>query len=105
MAAAPARVIDETCLYTLVRGHPVWTTKKLLIWGKTYPEFSKSHYETVCTAPTSVPMRPLAEALAMQGAEILALPCGAPCLCKVARLAQPRHGHVHPVIQCANPAG
>jgi hypothetical protein len=31
------------------RGYPVWTTKKLLIWGKTYPEFSKSYYETVCT--------------------------------------------------------
>ena len=27
----------------------MWTTKKLLIWGKTYPEFSKSYYETVCT--------------------------------------------------------
>jgi hypothetical protein len=27
----------------------VWTTKKLLIWGKTYPEFSKGYYETVCT--------------------------------------------------------
>jgi hypothetical protein len=24
-------------------------TKKLLIWGKTYPEFSRKHYETVCT--------------------------------------------------------
>jgi hypothetical protein len=27
----------------------MWTTKKLLVWGKTYPEFSKKHYETVCT--------------------------------------------------------
>jgi len=27
----------------------VWTKKKFLIWGKTYPEFSKSYYETVCT--------------------------------------------------------
>lgn len=23
--------------------------KKLLVWGKTYPEFSRSYYETVCT--------------------------------------------------------
>lgn len=27
----------------------MWTTKKFLIWGKTYPEFSKTYYETVCT--------------------------------------------------------
>jgi hypothetical protein len=27
----------------------MWTRRKLLIWGTTYPEFSKSHYETVCT--------------------------------------------------------
>jgi hypothetical protein len=26
-----------------------WERKKLLIWGKTYPEFSKTYYETVCT--------------------------------------------------------
>lgn len=26
-----------------------WTTTKLLIWGTTYPEFSKTYYETVCT--------------------------------------------------------
>lgn len=26
-----------------------WTRRKLLIWGKTYPEFSKAYYETVCT--------------------------------------------------------
>lgn len=26
-----------------------WTQTKLLIWGKTYPEFSTKHYETVCT--------------------------------------------------------
>jgi hypothetical protein len=26
-----------------------WTRKKLLIWGTTYPEFSKAYYETVCT--------------------------------------------------------
>jgi hypothetical protein len=26
-----------------------WTQKKLLIWGKTYPEFSEKYYETVCT--------------------------------------------------------
>jgi hypothetical protein len=26
-----------------------WTQKKLLIWGKTYPEFSAKYYETVCT--------------------------------------------------------
>jgi hypothetical protein len=42
-------VIDETHPCTLFLGYPVWTTKKLLIWGKTYPEFSKSYYETVCT--------------------------------------------------------
>ena len=28
----------------------MWTRKKLLIIAKTYPEFSKSHLETVCTA-------------------------------------------------------
>lgn len=28
----------------------MWTKKKLLIIAKTYPEFSKSHRETVCTA-------------------------------------------------------
>jgi hypothetical protein len=27
----------------------MWTRKRLLIWGTTYPEFSKKHYETVCT--------------------------------------------------------
>jgi len=27
----------------------MWTTTKLLIWGTTYPEFSKTYYETVCT--------------------------------------------------------
>jgi hypothetical protein len=27
----------------------MWTTKKFLIWGTTYPEFSKTYYETVCT--------------------------------------------------------
>jgi hypothetical protein len=27
----------------------VWAKKKFLIWGKTYPEFSKTYYETVCT--------------------------------------------------------
>lgn len=26
-----------------------WGQKRLLIWGTTYPEFSKGHYETVCT--------------------------------------------------------
>jgi hypothetical protein len=26
-----------------------WERKRLLIWGKTYPEFSKSYFETVCT--------------------------------------------------------
>jgi len=27
----------------------VWEKKKLLVWGKTYPEFSKKYYETVCS--------------------------------------------------------
>ncbi len=27
----------------------MWQKKRLLIWGKTYPEFSKTYYETVCT--------------------------------------------------------
>jgi hypothetical protein len=27
----------------------MWTKAKLLIWGKTYPEFSKTYFETVCT--------------------------------------------------------
>lgn len=27
----------------------MWNRKKLLVWGKTYPEFSKTYYETVCT--------------------------------------------------------
>lgn len=27
----------------------MWEKKRLLIWGKTYPEFSKTYYETVCT--------------------------------------------------------
>jgi hypothetical protein len=26
-----------------------WQKKRLLIWGTTYPEFSRKHYETVCT--------------------------------------------------------
>lgn len=26
-----------------------WMLKKLLIWGTTYPEFSRKYYETVCT--------------------------------------------------------
>lgn len=26
-----------------------WRTTKLLVWGTTYPEFSKTYYETVCT--------------------------------------------------------
>lgn len=28
---------------------PTWERRRLLIWGTTYPEFSKSYYETVCT--------------------------------------------------------
>lgn len=27
----------------------MWEKRKLLIWGTTYPEFSKGYYETVCT--------------------------------------------------------
>ncbi|HVY46475.1 MAG TPA: hypothetical protein VHB21_11380 [Minicystis sp.] len=27
----------------------MWSTRKFLIWGKTYPEFSKKYLETVCT--------------------------------------------------------
>lgn len=27
----------------------VWEKKRLLVWGKTYPEFSTKYYETVCT--------------------------------------------------------
>jgi hypothetical protein len=27
----------------------MWQRRRLLVWGKTYPEFSKSYYETVCT--------------------------------------------------------
>ncbi|MFW6087505.1 MAG: hypothetical protein ACODAG_09900 [Myxococcota bacterium] len=27
----------------------MWRKTRLLIWGKTYPEFSKKYYETVCT--------------------------------------------------------
>jgi hypothetical protein len=27
----------------------MWERKRLLIWGTTYPEFSKTYYETVCT--------------------------------------------------------
>jgi hypothetical protein len=27
----------------------MWSRKRLLIWGKTYPEFSRNYYETVCT--------------------------------------------------------
>lgn len=27
----------------------MWVRKRLLIWGTTYPEFSKTYYETVCT--------------------------------------------------------
>jgi hypothetical protein len=26
-----------------------WESRRLLIWGTTYPEFSKKYYETVCT--------------------------------------------------------
>lgn len=31
-----------------------WIRKKLLIWGKTYPEFSEKYYETVCTGALDV---------------------------------------------------
>ena len=27
----------------------MWKRTRLLIWGKTYPEFSKKYYETVIT--------------------------------------------------------
>lgn len=27
----------------------MWERRRLLVWGKTYPEFSKTYYETVCT--------------------------------------------------------
>jgi hypothetical protein len=27
----------------------MWIKKRLLVWGTTYPEFSKTYYETVCT--------------------------------------------------------
>jgi hypothetical protein len=26
----------------------MWERKQLLVWGTTYPEFSKTYYETVC---------------------------------------------------------
>lgn len=26
-----------------------WARKRLLVWGTTYPEFSKTYYETICT--------------------------------------------------------
>ncbi len=29
---------------------PGYTERKILIWGKTYPELSKKYIETVCTA-------------------------------------------------------
>lgn len=29
---------------------PEWETKRILIWGKTYPELSEKYRETVCTA-------------------------------------------------------
>lgn len=29
---------------------PGYTERRILIWGKTYPELSKKHIETVCTA-------------------------------------------------------
>lgn len=27
----------------------MWSRERLLVWGKTYPEFSRTYYETVCT--------------------------------------------------------
>lgn len=46
--------IRPSCFYTQaapvsLRGYMHWITKTLLIWGTTYPEFSKKYYETVCT--------------------------------------------------------
>jgi hypothetical protein len=32
----------------------MWIKKRLLIWGTTYPEFSKKYYETVCTGALDV---------------------------------------------------
>jgi hypothetical protein len=37
----------------------VWEKKRLLIWGKTYPEFSKKYYETVCTGALDADTRRL----------------------------------------------
>jgi hypothetical protein len=36
-----------------------WESKRLLIWGKTYPEFSATYYETVCTGAIDVESRKL----------------------------------------------
>ena len=37
----------------------MWEKKRLLIWGKTYPEFSKKYYETVCTGALDADTRRL----------------------------------------------
>lgn len=36
-----------------------WERKKLLIWGTTYPEFSKNYFETVCTGAVDAETRSL----------------------------------------------
>jgi hypothetical protein len=36
-----------------------WQRERILIWGKTYPELSKKHIETVCTAGVTDAGRPL----------------------------------------------
>jgi hypothetical protein len=38
-----------SCMGSSSRNASMWERKKLLIWGTTYPEFSKTYYETVCT--------------------------------------------------------
>lgn len=32
-----------------IQDESLWNERRLLIWGKTYPEWSKKYYETVCT--------------------------------------------------------
>lgn len=59
--APPASVLmgaNDQCRVSFGR-HIMWTRRRLLIWGKTYPEFSKRYYETVCTGAIDAETRRL----------------------------------------------
>lgn len=45
--------------HLMIIRHPQYTTERILIWGKTYPELSSNYWETVCTGGVLQDGRPI----------------------------------------------